>query len=145
MTMRMPRHPRVHSDKELNVVLSSSEAKYALSAFEPGSEIIDSEYFDNYNLPAPVRIRVRRRNGEVDEVVLRKARHGSVKAEARAFGILRDVGFSVPRVLLQPTIINDQFVMLTSLLNGVNLQKLSMSSETQSSHKALNWSGKPEG
>ena len=91
-------------------------------------EFLCSNYFDNYDLPAPVRIQIGRPDGAVEEVVLRKTRHGSVKKEAMAFAILHDFGLPVPSVILQPRIVDDREIMLTSVLEGINLQKLSMSS-----------------
>ena len=119
---------RFHSDEELQVGLSNSETDFVLSHFHPGAQIEDVRYFDNYDLPCPLKLRIRCSNGTRKDVVMRKARHGSIETEVTAFAILSDADLPVPRMLVPPTELGNQKVMMTSLLEGVNLQKFSMSS-----------------
>jgi hypothetical protein len=86
-------------------------------------------YFDNYDLPCPILVSLRTRQGSLVKVVLRRTRHGDVRNEVPILRALKAYGLPVPQVLAGP-FKNDrnEHVAVYSLLPGENLQKLSMGS-----------------
>lgn len=120
-----------HSDRELSASLTDKEKKRILSLYPSKSEIIKVAYFDNYDLPCPIKVEIKTNKGAYSSVVLRKARHGSVDKEVRTIRILKKIGLLVPDVLISP-FVNEkgERVAIYSLLPGVNLQKLSMRSKS---------------
>jgi len=52
----MSESTRFHSAEELAVTLTGEQNRFVLSAFADGADIENAEYFDNYDLPAPIRI-----------------------------------------------------------------------------------------
>jgi hypothetical protein len=52
-----------HSKHELSIGLSSMESALVLSVFPEGARIAASHYFDNYNLPCPIKVKIDTPNG----------------------------------------------------------------------------------
>ena len=46
-----------HSKDELAVRLSQTEKELVLSAFPTGASVAESHYFDNYDLPCPIKVK----------------------------------------------------------------------------------------
>ena len=92
--------------------------------------ILRAVYFDNYDLPCPVRVSVTTKDNKVITVVLRKNRHGDVRKEIQILLVLKEFGLPVPEILSKPfEVDDDEYAAIYSLLPGENLQKLSMRSE----------------
>lgn len=119
-----------HSEEERRVTLTSAELKAVLGVNSDFLSIKKAEYFDNYDLPCPVRVTVETKNGETVDLVLRQNRHGEVEKEIQMFDALREYGLPVPGVLAGP-FRNDsgESEAVYGLLPGENLQKLSMRSD----------------
>lgn len=119
-----------HSETERAVTLSHLEREKLLSANPAFVSVIKAEYFDNYDLPCPVRVTLRSADGELIDVVLRRNRHGDVDKEVKMFSALAEAGLPVPKLLAGP-FQNDEgeSEAVYSLLPGENLQKLGMRSE----------------
>jgi len=93
--------------------------------------ISSAYYFDNYDLPCPVRVTISKENGTDMTLVLRKNRHGVIANEIRIFKVLRTADLPVPEILVEPFLNEEgEYVAVYSLLEGENLQKLSMRSES---------------
>src|ERR1035438_10217844 len=109
--------------------LTESEKKTILGIDPSFHGITQATYFDNYNLPCPIRVEVVTKGNKSKVVVLRKTRHGNVEVEARMFRALKEYGLPVPEILSGP-FRNEEGgdVAIYSLLEGENLQKLSMRS-----------------
>lgn len=119
------------TEEERQVILSSLESGAVLAATFPNGSIASAAYFDNYDLPCPIRIEVRSKDGETVTVVLRKARHGNVDSEVQVLRALKEFGLPVPEVLCEPFENKlGERVVVYSVLPGENLQKLSILSET---------------
>jgi aminoglycoside phosphotransferase len=114
-----------HSKHELSIGLSSMESTLVLSVFPEGARIAASHYFDNYNLPCPIKVKIDTPNGTSQYVVLRKTRHGDVEREENALRLLSQYGLPVPIVLAGPC----ESRLVLSLLEGENLQHFSMRSK----------------
>jgi aminoglycoside phosphotransferase len=115
--------------RDLDVTLADFQREFVLSIFPGGSEISKSEYFDNYDLPCPIRVEVQRRDGRRETVVLRSPRGGSVEAEADLLRFLGGSGLPVPKLLAGPAPTpSGGSMILLSLLPGIDLQKFSMGS-----------------
>jgi aminoglycoside phosphotransferase (APT) family kinase protein len=117
------------SEEERRVNLTKSEQDHILGASSSFQSIISAGYFDNYDLPCPIRVEIRLKDGNTKTVVLRKTRHGKVETEVAMFDALKEYGLPVPEVLVSP-FQNElgEFAAVYSLLPGENLQKLSMRS-----------------
>lgn len=126
------------TEDERKVTLTDIEKNLVLSCDSGFKEIINTVYFDNYDLPCPVRVDVRTDN-DISHVVLRKSRHGRIENEAKILRVLGKYGLKVPKVL-SDTVINEhgESIAVYSLLEGENLQKISSDShESLESAKEL--------
>lgn len=120
---------KFHSKKDLLVNLSQTEKNFILSTFPKGTSVQESHYFDNYDLPCPIKIKVTTPKKETKFVVLRKTRHGNkndLKLETQILTLLTKYNLPVPKVLAGPK----NSMLLLSLLEGENLQHLSMKSKS---------------
>lgn len=118
-----------HPEYKLKTTLSSFEKEQVLSIFPRGTKIGGAHFFDNYNLPCPIKIKVKLLNKEEAVVVLRKTRHGKIKTEASLLKALYKLNLPVPVVLRGPKelFLNaEEQISILSLLPGINLQVLSM-------------------
>jgi aminoglycoside phosphotransferase (APT) family kinase protein len=117
------------SEKERETGLTPGEQKAILDSDPEFRSIRKAVYFDNYDLPCPIRVIVATDAGEKG-LVLRKARHGDVRREARLLAVLSEYGLPVPAVLAGP-FVNErgETTAVYSLLPGENLQKLSSRSD----------------
>ncbi|MBT4499028.1 MAG: phosphotransferase [Gemmatimonadetes bacterium] len=113
-----------HSDDELAVHLSEDEISFVLSSSPDGAFIESSRYFDNYDLPCPVKVEVCEPSGQSKIVVLRKTRHGDLTLEAEVETTLSEIGLSVPAILAGPK----SGALVVSYLPGEDLQHFSMRS-----------------
>lgn len=119
-----------HSEKERTVNLTTNEQDALLAISPDFHSILKAEYFDNYDLPCPVRVTIETKDGAPIDVVLRQSRHGDVAKEIQVFRALEDFGLPVPIVLADPFANESgESEAVYSLLPGENLQKLSMHSE----------------
>lgn len=118
------------TEDERKVVLTQVEQEKILQADQSFRSISGAAYFDNYDLPCPVRVDVETKEGKIVTVVLRKNRHGDVRKEIQIIKALREYGLPVPDVLVDPFETEDnEYAAVYSLLPGENLQKLSMRSD----------------
>ncbi len=119
-----------HSEEERKVELTTVESKMLLGINSNFRSIVKAGYFDNYDLPCPVRVTIETSGGGLTDVVLRRNRHGEVRTEIQMFHALEEFGLPVPKVLAGP-FQNDvgESEAVYSLLPGENLQKLGMRSE----------------
>ena len=118
------------TEEERKVTLTQKEQEKVLQADPSFDSIISAAYFDNYDLPCPVRVSVRTKENEVATVVLRKNRHGDVRKEIQILRALKEFGLPVPEILSEPfEVEDDEYAVIYSLLPGENLQKLSMRSD----------------
>lgn len=111
--------------EELVTHLSQNEKDLILSAYPEGTIIEEAHFFDNYNLPCPIKVKIVIPTGESKFVVLRKKRHGVAKLEAAILPLLSKCGLPVAKVIAGPK--HDALVL--SLLEGENLQHFSMRSK----------------
>ncbi|MEK7187616.1 MAG: phosphotransferase [Patescibacteria group bacterium] len=118
------------SEKKRRATLTRKERRAVLSSDSSFESVIRATYFDNYDLPCPVRVDIATKGKKIRSVVLRRSRHGSIKKEAQIFKALSEFGLPVPEVLKEP-FKNEkgEWVAVYSLLPGENLQKLSMGSK----------------
>jgi hypothetical protein len=118
------------AEDQRRAALTQSEREKILGIDPSFQTITQATYFDNYNLPCPIRVEVKTKENITRAVVLRKTRHGSVELEVKMFRALKECGLPVPEVLSLPSQNeNGEHVAVYSLLEGENLQKLSMRSE----------------
>ena len=118
------------TEDQRRAALTQSEREQILGIDPSFQEITKATYFDNYDLPCPIQVEVNTKGNKSIAVVLRKARHGSVEAEVGMFRVLKEYGLPVPEVLSGPFRNEDgEHVAVYSLMEGENLQKLSMRSE----------------
>lgn len=118
------------TEAERKVTLTQNEQDKILSIDLSYKSISEAVYFDNYDLPCPVRVSIETKDGKTVTVVLRKNRHGDVRKEIQIMRALREYGLPVPEVLVEPFETEDnEYAAVYSLLPGENLQKLSMRSE----------------
>jgi aminoglycoside/choline kinase family phosphotransferase len=116
--------------EERSVTLTAKERETILAIDPTYLAVAGAAYFDNYDLPCPVRVDVSRKDGKMESVVLKAARHGDVRTEVRVMRALEEFGLPVPAVLAEPFLTEDgKYAAVYSLLPGENLQKLSMRSE----------------
>ena len=130
--------PAFHQD--LETTLTDFQRNLVLGAFPEGATIVKSQYFDNYDLPCPIRVDVVLACGQEETVVLRSARRGSVELEANLLRVLGRLGLPVPRILAEPALgPAGRSMVVLSMLPGRNLQKFSMESagHLQASKKIL--------
>lgn len=117
-------------EEERKVALTKKEKEKILETNPAFLSISEAAYFDNYDLPCPVRVGVKTRDGGITAVVLRKNRHGDVRKEIKVFRALAEYGLPVPEILSEPFKTTDgEYAAIYSLLPGENLQKLSMRSK----------------
>lgn len=114
-----------HTADELVVGLSQTEIDLILSLFPSGASVEASNYFDNYDLPCPIKVRVKQANGESKQVVLRRPRRGDIEREVAVEQLLSKIGLPVPRLLAGPI----GGVVILSWLEGEDLQHFSMRSD----------------
>lgn len=118
------------TEEERKVMLTQKERENVLKIDPQFQSIFEATYFDNYDLPCPVRVSVLTKNEKMVTVVLRKSRHGDVKNEVEIFRALKEFGLPVPEVLAGPFKNEEgEYVAIFSLLPGENLQKLGMQSD----------------
>lgn len=118
------------TEEERKVTLTQKEQEKVLQADPSFDSICTATYFDNYDLPCPMRVSVRTKENEIVTVVLRKNRHGDVRKEIQILRALKEFGLPVPEILSEPFEVgDDEYAAIYSLLPGENLQKLSMRSE----------------
>lgn len=118
------------TEEERTTALSQRETEKILGVNPTYASVADSLFFDNYDLPCPVRVSVQRKDGGVEIVVLRKPRHGSIHREVAMLNALAEFGLPVPQVLAAPfENENGEWCAVYSLLPGENLQKLSSGSQ----------------
>ena len=117
------------TEEQRRAPLTESEKKKILGIDSSFQEIAQATYFDNYDLPCPIRVEVETSENKSRVVVLRKTRHGNVEVEVKMFRALKEYGLPVPEILSDPfrNEVGD-YVAIYSLLEGENLQKLSMRS-----------------
>ncbi|MEK6948110.1 MAG: phosphotransferase [Nanoarchaeota archaeon] len=119
-----------HPENRLVVGLSSVEKNLVLSCFPKGSKIIESKFFNNYNLPCPIKVRIQLPNKKIENVVLRKSRNGDVRKEAEILKSLKNLHLPVPKVLHDAQKINNQeYASVLEYIKGTNLQYFSMRSK----------------
>jgi len=119
-------------EDQRRVALTKSERETILGIDPSFQEIARSAYFDNYNLPCPIKVEVATRENHSKMVVLRRARHGKVEVEVRMLRALKEFGLPVPELLTGPFRNEDGTCeAVYSFLEGKNLQKLSMGSEDE--------------
>lgn len=118
------------TEEERKVTLTKKELENVLKIDPQFQSISEAVYFDNYDLPCPVRVSVLTKDKKVVTIVLRKNRHGDVENEVKIFRALKEFGLPVPEVLVEPfKNEEDEYVAILSLLPGENLQKLGMRSD----------------
>lgn len=116
--------------KNLQASLTDFQKNYLLSQLPTGARILRTIYFDNYDLPCPIRVDIVVPDGTNQTLVLRSMRHGNVEFEVKLLKTLSKIGLPVPLVLAEPVIEpNGEPVVLLSFLPGTNLQALSMQSK----------------
>ena len=106
-----------HTIDELAVSLSRTEEELVLSAVPTGASVAKSHYFDNYDLPCPIKVMVDIPDEGSRSVVLRRshrhgANHGDMGRQIRVEKLLSEIGLPVPEVLAGP---NEQLVVLSLL------------------------------
>ena len=118
------------TEDQRRAALTQSEREQILGIDPSFQGITKPTYFDNYNLPCPIRVEVETSENKSRVVVLRKTRHGNVEVEVKMFRALKEYGLPVPEILSDPfrNEVGD-YVAIYSLLEGEDLQKLSMYSE----------------
>jgi hypothetical protein len=117
-------------EDQRRAALTVSEREKILEIDPSFQAITNATYFDNYDLPCPIKVEVDTRGNKSTTVVLRKARHGNVEVEVEIFRALKEFGLPVPEILSAPfRNENDERVTIYSLLEGESLQHLSMRSE----------------
>lgn len=118
------------TEKERKVTLTPIELKHVLSIDPQFKSVANAVYFDNYDLPCPVRVSVVTKDNKAVTIVLRKNRHGDIENEVKIFHALKEFGLPVPEVLVEPFKNEEgKYIAIFSLLPGENLQKLSMQSD----------------
>jgi len=118
------------TEKERKVTLTQKEQEKILGIDPSFQSISNAVYFDNYDLPCPVRVSVTTKDNKVITIVLRKNRHGDVRKEIQILRALKEFGLPVPEILAEPfEVEDDEYAAIYSLLPGENIQKLSMRSE----------------
>lgn len=113
--------------------LSPFQEALLLALFPTGTRIQATRMFQPEYPPSPVRVELALADGEQRAVVLRLSRNpAAVAPEARLFQALALIGLPVPTVLAgpvsDPTAAHDEPQVVLSLLPGVDLQHLSLSS-----------------
>src|SRR3989344_910504 len=118
------------TEDERKVTLTPKEQEKILQVDPTFQVISEAIYFDNYDLPCPVRVSVTTGDNRTVTVVLRKNRHGDVRKEIKILRALKEYGLPVPEVLSEPfEVENNEYAAVYSLLPGENLQKLSTRSD----------------
>ena len=118
------------TEEERKINLTQNEQDKILGIDPSFKSISQAVYFDNYDLPCPVRVTIETKDGNTKTVVLRKNRHGDVRKEIQLINALKEYGLPVPEVLVEPfETEDDEYAAVYSLLPGENLQKLSMRSD----------------
>jgi len=118
------------TEEERKVTLTQKELENVLRIDPSFQSVSEAVYFDNYDLPCPVRVSVKTKDSKIVTLVLRKNRHGDVENEVKIFRALKEFGLPVPEVLVEPFKNEEgEYVAILSLLPGENLQKLGMRSD----------------
>src|SRR5690242_17560493 len=118
------------TEKQRKVALSSREQEEILGIDPSFKFIAKSIYFDNYDLPCPVRVEIKTTDDKFIKVVLRKTRHGDIRLEVKVLQVLHKFGLPVPQVLAEPfQNENGEWLAIYSFIPGENLQKISSKSE----------------
>lgn len=118
------------TEEERKVTLTQNEKEKILQIDPSFQSISEAVYFDNYDLPCPVRVSVTTKDNKTVTLVLRKNRHGDVRKEIQILRALKEFGLPVPEILSEPfEVEDDEYAAIYSLLPGEDLQKLSMRSE----------------
>lgn len=121
--------PSFRTEEERQITLSAIEEQRILKIDLSFETIKAAVYFDNYDLPCPVKLSLAKKDGGSVSVVLRKSRHGDINKEVQIFRALKEYGLPVPDVLVEPFRAEDgEYAAVYSLLPGEDLQKLSMRS-----------------
>ncbi len=117
------------TETERNTTLTQKEQEQVLR-IEPSFESIsEAVYFDNYDLPCPIRVSVVTKENETVTVVVRKNQQTDLDNEIHIFHALKEFGLPVPEVLVEPFESEEsEYATILSLLPGENLQKLGMKS-----------------
>lgn len=119
------------TEDERKVTLMEKEREKILEIDPTFLSISKAIYFDNYDLPCPVRVSVKKKDGKITAVVLRRNRHGDVRKEIKILHALKEYGLPVPEILSKPfKTSGGEYAAIYSLLPGENLQKLSMRSKS---------------
>ena len=117
------------TEQERKVTISRNEQEHILKIDPSFQAIKEAVYFDNYDLPCPIRVTVTKKDNSQAVLVLRQNRHGNVRKEVQIFRALKEYGLPVPEVLSGPfKMENGEHAATYSLLPGENLQKLGMKS-----------------
>ena len=117
-------------EEQRRASLTESERETILGIDPSFQKIARVIYFDNYDLPCPIRVEVTTTKNAPAVVVLRRARHGSVETEVEMFRALKECGLPVPEVLAGPfRYENGELGAIYSLLEGESLQALAMRSD----------------
>lgn len=118
------------TDEERKVIIAQNEQEKILQIDPSFQSISEATYFDNYDLPCPIRVSVATKDNGLVTVVLRKNRHGDIRNEIQIIHALKEFGLPVPEILTEPfKVANDEYAAIYSLLPGENLQKISMKSK----------------
>ena len=118
------------TEEERKVTLTQKELENVLKIYPQFQSVSEAVYFDNYDLPCPVRVSVKTKDNKIITLVLRKNRHGDVENEVKIFRALKEFGLPVPEILVEPFKNEEgEYVAILSLLPGENLQKLGMRSD----------------
>jgi len=115
---------RFRTPDERRVSLSRSEMDLVLAVLPSGCVVKEALYFDNYDLPCPIEVRVKLPEGGVERVVLRRRRRGSSPREAQVEKMLLGLGLPAPEALAR----SEDGVDVLSFLKGEDLQHFSMRS-----------------
>ncbi len=113
-----------HTREKLEVELTQTELELILSIFPQGASVQGAEYFDNYDLPCPVKVTVRMPSGETTKVVCRRTRRPGADATVVVERLLLGAGLPVPEILAGP----EDGCVVVSFLEGEDLQHFSMRS-----------------
>ena len=86
------------TEEERKVTLTRSEQEKIFQIDPSFQSISEAVYFDNYDLPCPVRVSIATEDNKVILVVLRKNRHGDVRKEIQILRALKEFGLPVPKM-----------------------------------------------
>lgn len=78
-------------DRDLSVALTPGQTAFVLSGLPNGSKILFSHYFDNYDLPCPIKVVCLLSDGTEKAIVLRSTRRGDLSLEAEALKVRKEI------------------------------------------------------